>query len=71
MLRAIPSLRPLHPAWPMVATIACLGGSLGSALGDSRRGAVIWLLLALVAGAVARSAIRRHRAAHPRRERVR
>lgn len=38
---------PRHPAWPMVATIACLGAALTSLMGGSRAMALAFLYFAI------------------------
>ena len=61
MHSVLPPFRPLHPAWPMVATIACVGGAVAARLAGSWIGEGIWVVLAVGAAAVSRAAIRRHR----------
>ena len=55
----LPPLRPLHPSWPMVATIAFLGATLSSAMAGGWTVPVAALMLAVVSALVSARTIRR------------
>ena len=61
MASPLPPLRPVHPAWPMVATIALLGATLTSALAGGRVVPAVCFALAVGAAVVALRTIRRFR----------
>lgn len=61
MVSRLPPLRPLHPAWPMVATIGFFGASLTSLLAGNQPMAIAMIAVAGASAAFARRTIRSFR----------
>jgi hypothetical protein len=66
MVSRLPPLRPLHPAWPMVATIGFFGAALTSLLAGNRPMAIAMIAIAAAWAAVSGRTIRSARTGRSR-----